>query len=150
MCKPLLFMIYNEIAQQVMSTVQAQQHLALTIDGWSRKQGEHHLITYMACSYGFTYYIDHKLCTSATAENLKSYTLEVLEKHKLRDKFVGLVTDTPSANKAFWRLLEDEMAGRCVIITGCFAHRLNLYCSDIGWVLLSCSAWGAFAGKGLL
>ncbi|GLC44621.1 hypothetical protein PLESTM_001622500 [Pleodorina starrii] len=76
-----------------------------------------------------------KVCTSATAVDLANYCKELAEKHQLTDRVVAVVTDTPNVNKAFWRMIEEHYRKehkKPLIAFGCGAHRINLFCGDIG------------------
>ncbi|KAJ9509294.1 hypothetical protein QJQ45_001746 [Haematococcus lacustris] len=67
----------------------------------------------------------HTEADSVTAVYIANMFDEVISKHNLVDKACAFVTDTPSTNKAAWRLVEQRHPK--VLSVGCWMHILDLY-----------------------
>ena len=69
-------------------------------------------------------------------------TKDVIDSHKVTDRLVGYVSDTPTTMKALWKQLQKEYPK--LTIVGCMDHCLDLFlkdCKDIMQVCtIECSA----------
>ncbi|KAJ9517356.1 hypothetical protein QJQ45_016730, partial [Haematococcus lacustris] len=118
---------YAAVKAEVASRLAALPFVAITVDGWSQKQGAEHCLAWCVAGSQETFMLDcvHTEADSVTAVYIANMFDEVISKHNLVDKACAFVTDTPSTNKAAWRLVEQRHPK--VLSVGCWMHILDLY-----------------------
>ncbi|KAL6751853.1 hypothetical protein V8C86DRAFT_3029891 [Haematococcus lacustris] len=101
---------YAAVKAEVASRLAALPFVAITVDGWSQKQGAEHCLAWCVAGSQETFMLDcvHTEADSVTAVYIANMFDEVISKHNLVDKACAFVTDTPSTNKAAWRLVEQR------------------------------------------
>ncbi|KAJ9515137.1 hypothetical protein QJQ45_028938 [Haematococcus lacustris] len=101
---------YAAVKADVASRLAALPFVAITVDGWSQKQGAEHCLAWCVAGSQETFMLDcvHTEADSVTAVYIANMFDEVISKHNLVDKACAFVTDTPSTNKAAWRLVEQR------------------------------------------
>lgn len=97
----LLFAVYNEVAAHVQQVLAGAVYITLATDGWSRKQGDRHIINFMACYPGNAVFIDMHAAGAekVTASYMFDSIQECLTNHGLKQKLAAVVTDTPNVMK---------------------------------------------------
>lgn len=58
MSNKLLLRLYNQVFGNVHRAMLRAPYIAIATDGWSRTQGSQHVYNFMACGYGFSYFLD--------------------------------------------------------------------------------------------
>ncbi|KAJ9507067.1 hypothetical protein QJQ45_004649 [Haematococcus lacustris] len=101
---------YAAVKAEVASRLAALPFVAITVDGWPQKQGAEHCLAWCVAGSQETFMLDcvHTEADSVTAVYIANMFDEVISKHNLVDKACAFVTDTPSTNKAAWRLVEQR------------------------------------------
>ena len=105
--------------------------LMITSDGWknSRRQTYHNYLLSTATAPVFVGLKD-VTGMGGSAVAIHDEVKEVLEslEEPVRQRVILGCTDTPSTNRAAWKLLRESYPGMCWI--GCMAHELNLLFKD--------------------
>ena len=72
--------------------------------------GSGHLLGFTAAVYGFACFLDFWSTEgdSSCAPYLLKQLKDMMEKHDLVGRVSAVMTDTPNANKALWRLVEED------------------------------------------
>ncbi|KAJ9515831.1 hypothetical protein QJQ45_008717 [Haematococcus lacustris] len=116
-------LVFIQANDELTNSNQRDQEKELAIELY---YGEHCLAWCVAGSQE-TFMLDcvHTEADSVTAVYIANMFDEVISKHNLVGKACAFVTDTPSTNKAAWRLVEQRHPK--VLSVGCWMHILDLY-----------------------
>lgn len=126
-----LHKVYETLKDQLRSTLECVEYVALTTDGWTSKASEGYLT--ITCHFiNSEFKLNSAVLstttlltpTNHTAANIADSIREVLTEWGLMQKVVSIVTDNDSTMKKACELLE-------IRHFPCFAHTINLLVQDV-------------------
>lgn len=137
----LLNAAHIRMKARVEEVIATTPYFALTSDGWSRSQGNEHIINYQACSLSKAFFVDAVSVfeESITAELIADRAAMVLAEQPFSDRVIAYVTDNGANFKASWRLLKERLPN-LQITFGCLPHGINLFLKVMVHRLVYCNA----------